>query len=120
MICSYNLNFTVITNDDNIILITLVGKYTQLPVVLDGASAVVTIYLPGTTTPVLEYTNATIVGHDGLQFIIPHTDVASLSAGNYGIVIVVTMDDGSIHTVNNGDMDLTTGIMKVVKRPPGG
>lgn len=114
----YALNFTLITNDDNTILVSLTGLYTSLPIDMTGAAIAITIYLPGTTTSVLTYPG-TPVDPSSFQFTIPHADVAPLAPGHYPWVAIVTLTDGSIHTVNTGNLDLTTGLIQVVQRPGG-
>lgn len=108
------LNYGVIVGDDNVIQVNLTNTITSQPIT--PKSCAVNIYAPGTDSPaVITKTGTIITG--GFQFALSHTDVEDLIAGNYPWIGVVTLQDSSRHTVNCGDINLTTGLMRVVERP---
>lgn len=108
------LNFGVITNDDNIIQVNLTNTLTGLPITIE--SGVINFYLPNTDSlPVI--TKSAILGIGNFLFQLSNTDIVDLPAGLYSWVAVVTLSDRTQHTVNCGDINLTTGIMRVVGRP---
>ncbi len=112
------LNFTLITNDDNTIQVALANIITGQPISLSGASAIVSVYQAGVSAPIIVKDNSEImiVGNT-LQFTLSHSDVINLAAGNYPWIAIVNLADGTQHTVNCGDINLSTGIIRVVQRP---
>lgn len=113
------LDFTIINNDDNVIQVFLTNILTNLPIDISGASAEVSIYAPGTNEPailVLGVDNI-VISQNYFTFSLAFADVSGLTAGNYPWVAILTLANGLRHTVNCGDIDLTTGVIKVVGRP---
>ncbi len=111
------LNFGVILGDDNVVQVNLTSVLTGLPI--NPSAATVAIYAPGTNSnPVITKSTAeTIVGSGYFQFALPHDDTEGLAAEYYPWFARITLPDLSVHTVNCGDINLTTGILRVVGRP---
>ena len=108
------LNFGVVTNDDNVIQVSLNNRITGQPITIK--SGIINIYLPNTDSmPVITKTVQVVNG--SFQFGLTRTDISSLLPGLYAWIAIVTLADGTQHTVICGDRNLTTGIMKVVERP---
>ena len=108
------LDFDVITNDDNTVQVNLVNTITSQPILITGVE--VNIYAPNTTYPsVLNPLAIVLTG--GFQFTIPYLTAVTLATGLYSWVAIVTLLDSTQHTVVFGDINLITGIMRVVERP---
>jgi len=110
------LNFSIFNTDDNFIKINLTNIVTSQPISI--VSGVLSIYAPNSissSAPVLS--PAVVPLSSGFQFTIPHTDAINLVPGLYSWIAIVTTIDGTIHTVTCGDINLSTGIIKVMERP---
>lgn len=113
------LNFTLINSDDNVVQVGLVNILTGQPIPITGASVTVNVYAPGTVvSPVITKTGVAItISASSFQFSLTSSDVSSLMAGNYPWIASISLPDGTRHTVNCGDINLTTGLIEVVSRP---
>jgi len=109
-----NLNFAVILGDDNFIRVNTPSLLTGQPLQLTACT--VYFYAPETNSnPVV--TKVATVSNGFLLFSLSHSDIASLAPGLYPWLAVVTLTDASSHILNEGDTNLTTGVMNLVNRP---
>ena len=113
------LNFTVISNDDNFVQVSLTNILNGQPINIFGAEIEVDVYAPGTdSSPIITKSGVDITIGDGyFQFPLTNSDVQNLDPGNYPWIALITLVDGTRHTVNCGDIDQSTGIIKLVHRP---
>jgi hypothetical protein len=113
------LDFTVITNDDNIIQTNVTDEINMLPFDLSGASVTVNIYAPGTeTNPIIMVEDIDIVlGTGQFQWPLTHAQVEGLASGHYPWIALVDLPGGTQHTVSCGDINQTTGTIYFVNRP---
>lgn len=113
------LNFTLINTDDNVVQVSTVNILTGLPIPLTGSSVVASVYAPGThMNPLIVKSGVDItIGDSYFQFSLTSSEVASFMAGNYPWIATVSLPDGTRHTVNCGDINLTTGLINIVDRP---
>lgn len=108
------LNFGLITNDDNFIQVNLTNILTGQPVQI--STVTISIYAPNTNSgPVLTPAGTPING--GFLFTISRASAQNLVPGLYSWIAIVMTTDNTYHTVTNGDINLTTGIINVIGRP---
>lgn len=114
------LDFTLITNDDNVIQVTLTNIINNQPIQIFGADIEVSVYAPDTdSAPIITKNGVDIsIVDSSFQFTLTHSDVENLAVGLYSWVAIISLTDGTRHTVNCGDIDQSTGIIKIVRRPP--
>ncbi len=113
------LDFTIVSNDDNIVQMFVNMGPDGLAVNLLNCQVAVSIYAPGTSSdPVITKTGEQITRAQGFfQFTLQRSDVSDLAPGHYQCIAVVNLADGSRHTITCGDIDMTTGLMALVHRP---
>lgn len=113
------LNFTIITNDDNIVQVSLTNIIDGTSIDISGAQIEVSLYAPGTEAPAILMKDGVdiTIGVGFFQFPLTHSNVENLTPGLYPWVAIITLSNGTRHTVNCGDIDQSTGFIKVVNRP---
>lgn len=113
------LDFTIINMDDNGIEVSLTNILTGQPISINGATVTVNVFAPGTTSnPIITKSgNQITIDNFDFQFTLAASDVSGLPAGNYPWTALISLPDGSRHTVNCGDINLTTGTIQIVSRP---
>lgn len=129
-----SLNFSLVTNNDDMIQINPLKRSDGLPPSIQSAQW--EMFNPGTRTAIVTKTGSDIlivpVTYKGIvypigsvKFLIEHTDTApdgppGLTPGEYPHELTVITTDGRIHTVTQGDIDLTAGIVTIrdILTPP--
>lgn len=115
-----SLNFSIVTNNDDMIQINVKKRSNCLPA--DIAQARWEMFFPGTRIPAVTKENSDITILDGaIKFLLEHTDTVDLIPGEYVHEPTIITVDGRIHTVTEGDLDLTPGIVtvrKILTDPP--
>lgn len=117
-----NLDFSIVTNNDDMIQINVNKRSDCLPASV--ASAKWEMFFPNTRNVAVVKENVDIMIVDrtidgevyfdsALKFMLEHTDTVDLAAGLYPHEATIYTEDGRIHTVTQGDFDLTTGTVLV-------
>jgi hypothetical protein len=113
----FSLDFTQLFNDDNVVQVNLFNRVTGNPQSIVGASVAINIYAAGNATPVLSYVGV-LAPPSAFQFTIKRVDVAALPPAHYNCVAIVTYSNGTRRTANQGDIDMSTGLIQIIGRPP--
>jgi archaellum component FlaG (FlaF/FlaG flagellin family) len=117
-----NLDFSIVTNNDDMVQINVNKRSDCLPASI--ASAKWEMFFPNTRTVAVVKENADIMIVDreidgeiypdaAIKFMLEHTDTIDLPAGKYPHEATIITEDGRIHTVTQGDFDLTAGFILV-------
>lgn len=124
-----NLNFSIVTNNDNVVQIDINKMSDGLPASVGSAKW--QMFFPGTTEPAvtknnvdITLVNRTVAGvlypNSAIKFTIAHTDTADFDNGKYPHEATIITTDGRIHTVTDqGDCCLPNGVVCVRKELTG-
>lgn len=129
-----SLNFSLVTNNDDMIQINVLKRSDGLPAAVQAAKW--EMFNPGTRDAIITkegsdiiITSITVGGvvypAGAVKFMIEPTDTAPLgppgiTPGEYPHELTITTTDGRIHTVTEGDMYLTAGTVTIrdILTPP--
>lgn len=129
-----SLNFSLVTNNDDMIQINCLKRSDGLPASVSSAKW--EMFAPGTRTPVITKSGSDIIitsiiingvtyAAAAVKFLIEHTDTApdgppGITPGEYPHELTIVTTDGRIHTVTEGDIQLTNGIVTIrdILTPP--
>lgn len=108
------LDFSIITNNTDTVQVDVTKTSDGLPAVLDDTEIIVDIFPPNSNIAVVRIPDADITKiTGGFQFTLTPTITKAWLAGDYTYEPVITFTGGGVHTVSNGDFDLTPGVIRV-------